>query len=360
MQATHHFSLNYAQAREKFLARVRAAGLASSSFPIEGLKGAQGEELAIDVARFGSPSADRLLIVTSAIHGVEGFCGSGCQAALLADQAIFERAEREGVALLLVHAVNPHGFSHLRRVNEDNVDVNRNFVKFDGALARNALYPELEPLVLPSAWPPGPDSAARLDAWIRQHGVETYGQAIFQGQYESPHGMFYGGNKATWSNRTIRQIVRTEGARAKQIGWIDLHTGLGPRGHCEKVFIGRKNEFDRARAWWGADVISTERDDSVMYEIQGPMVTILADECPQALCATIALEFGTVDFLKMIDALRADHFCWRENIRFGTEAGAAAGEELANCFYIDAPDWHGMVVGQARTAVVQALCGLGG
>jgi hypothetical protein len=29
------------------------------------------------------------------------------------------------------------------------------------------------------------------------------------------------------------------------------------------------------------------------------------------------------------------------------------------CFYIDAQDWHCMVVGQARTVVVHALCGLG-
>ena len=340
--------------------RACTAGLAVSSFPMPDLKGAQGEELAIDVARFGSRSADKLLIVTSGIHGVEGFCGSGCQSAMLADETLFERAEREGVSLLLIHAVNPHGFSHLRRVNEDNVDLNRNFVNFDGGFAApNPMYADLEPLVLPSVWPASPEIATELQAWIRQHGVEAYGQAIFQGQYGSPSGMFFGGHAPTWSNRTIRQILRAEGATAQRIGWIDLHTGLGPRGHCEKVFIGRNNELDRARAWWGADVIGTERDDSVMYEIRGPMVSILADECPQALCATIALEFGTVEFLRMIDALRGDHIFWREGVRFDTDAGLAAGAELANCFYIDAPDWHGMVVGQARTAAVQALCGLG-
>ena len=359
MKPTNHFAASYAAARERFLASAGAAGLGVTSHAIDGVRGAQGEELAMDVVRVGDPHADKLLVLTSAIHGVEGFCGSGCQSAMLVDEPLLATAERMGVGLLFVHAVNPFGFSHLRRVNEDNVDVNRNFVRFDEARSPNHGYAELEPLLLPPAWPPGPEEAARLDAWIAAHGVEAYGQSVFQGQYDSPTGMFYGGSRATWSNRTIRRVLRQEGAAAKQVGWIDLHTGLGPRGHCEKVFIGRAGEIDRARTWWGADVISTERDDSVMYEISGPMVTILAQECPHALGTTIALEFGTVPLLRMIDALRADHFCWRGDPSVAPRLKAEAGQELKACFYVDDADWQGMVFGQARTAVVQALCGLG-
>jgi hypothetical protein len=124
------------------------------------------------------------------------------------------------------------------------------------------------------------------------------------------------------------------------------------------VFIGRDSELARARAWWGADVIPTRRDDSVMYEIQGPMVTILDDECPAAQPTTIALEFGTVPLLRMIDALRADHFCWRTDGGPATNLRASAAAELKNCFYVEEPDWQGMVLGQARAAMVQALCAL--
>jgi hypothetical protein len=359
MGSQQHFSNNYAQARERFLDGATGAGLAVRSYAMPGRTGALGEELATDVARFGRSPASKLLIVSSGIHGVEGFCGSGCQSAMLADDQLLARAERAGVSLLFVHAVNPFGFSWLRRVNEDNVDVNRNFVAFDGKFTPNGIYSELEPLLLPAAWPPDRESAASLQAWIRDNGVERYGQAVFQGQYESPRGMFYGGNAPTWSNRTIREIVRTEGTGAHQIGWIDLHTGLGPRGHCEKVFIGRDAELDGARRWWGSDVIPTRRDDSVMYEIQGPMVSILGDECPSARPTTIALEFGTVPLLRMIDALRADHLCWRDGGIPATNLRASAAAELKDCFYVEAPDWQGMVLGQARTAVVQALCALG-
>ena len=42
-------------------------------------RGVQGEELAIDVATLGRADAPNVLLLTSATHGVEGFCGSGCQ-----------------------------------------------------------------------------------------------------------------------------------------------------------------------------------------------------------------------------------------------------------------------------------------
>ena len=75
MKPTSHFAASYAAARERFLASADAAGLAVTSHAIDGVRGAQGEELAMDVVRFGDPQADRLLVLTSAIHGVEGFCG---------------------------------------------------------------------------------------------------------------------------------------------------------------------------------------------------------------------------------------------------------------------------------------------
>ena len=39
----------------------------------------------MDVVRDGDPGADSLLLLSSACHGVEGFCGSGIQVAILRD-----------------------------------------------------------------------------------------------------------------------------------------------------------------------------------------------------------------------------------------------------------------------------------
>jgi Protein of unknown function (DUF2817) len=72
------FSSSYAQARVKFLEAAATQSLSVQSFN-HPLPGRDGETLAMDVALDGMPGAKQLLIVSSACHGVEGYCGSGVQ-----------------------------------------------------------------------------------------------------------------------------------------------------------------------------------------------------------------------------------------------------------------------------------------
>jgi len=146
---TQAFASSYAQARVKFLEAAASAGVAVRSFA-HPLKGSEGEDLALDVALDGASDAECLLIVSSACHGVEGFCGSGVQVHALHDQAWREHARANGVAVLYLHALNPHGFSHKRRVTHENVDLNRNFQDFSGPLPANPAYRSLHPLLLPA------------------------------------------------------------------------------------------------------------------------------------------------------------------------------------------------------------------
>ena len=110
MKASKHFAQSYAEARQKFIAAAAAAGQEPVAHP-HPLLGRDGEGLAMDVARFGPAEASSLLILSSACHGVEGYCGSGVQNALLADPGFQDTAARSGVAVLYIHALNPYGFS---------------------------------------------------------------------------------------------------------------------------------------------------------------------------------------------------------------------------------------------------------
>ncbi|KAG1316746.1 hypothetical protein G6F62_013305 [Rhizopus arrhizus] len=129
--STSYFPRSYAESRERFLSDAARLGAHVQSYPIEAV-GREGEALATDTALIGAAGAERLLIMTSATHGVEGFCGAGCQAALMDDAPMLKRAAQAGVALLLVHAVNPYGFSWIARTDEGNIDLNRNAQPFDG------------------------------------------------------------------------------------------------------------------------------------------------------------------------------------------------------------------------------------
>ena len=138
----HLFSRSYREARDKFLRAADAAHLELHAHA-HPLLGRDGETLAMDVARFGAADARRVLLSSSGCHGIEGYCGSAVQLALLADPGFHRAAESAGVSVLYVHALNPYGFSWWRRTTHENVDLNRNFIDFTGPPPANPGYDEI-------------------------------------------------------------------------------------------------------------------------------------------------------------------------------------------------------------------------
>lgn len=358
MDAAEHFAQTYAEAREKFLAAADAADLDVDSHP-HPLLGRDGEALAMDVVREGPRDARALLIVSSACHGVEGFCGSGVQVALLRDAAWHRAVADSGVAVLYVHALNPYGFSWWRRVTQENVDLNRNFQDFSRPLPANPAYDEIAALLVPHDWPPSPAVAAALDRFIAERGMRAFQQAISGGQYDHPEGLFFGGHNPTWSHVTLRHVLQEHGRRCARIAWIDLHTGLGPSGVGERIFACRDDAaaLRRARAWWGPDVTSIYDGSSTSALLSGLMWSAVYEECPQAEYTGIALEYGTVELGEVMDALRADQ--WLENHpETGPEQSEAIKRRVRDAFYTDTDVWKKRVLEQAFEAARQGLAGL--
>jgi uncharacterized protein DUF2817 len=353
------FAATYAQAREKFRATALARGLDVVSHTHPTARGAENEELAADLALFGDPQASALLLLTSAMHGVEGFCGSGCQVALLQDDAIAAAIERSGVAVLFYHAVNPYGFSQLRRVNEDNVDVNRNFRDFSRPQPPNAAYAQVHAAVVPATWPPSAENTATLGQYVAQYGAARMQAVITSGQCEFPDGLFYAGRAPSWSNATLREALARYGANRARVGWIDFHTGLGAWGHGEKIFSGPDDApmVARAKAWYGGDVTSFYDGSSTSAALTGVAFHAAIEACPQAEYTGIALEYGTRPLADVLQALRADQ--WLAN---HPDARAplrdAIKRQMRDAFHDDREAWQALAYGQARVAVLQALRGL--
>ena len=356
------FAGSYAQARAKFLEAAATAGLRIESLR-HPLPGMQGEDLAMDVVLDGPARAQRLLIVSSACHGAEGFCGSGVQVFALHDDEWRAKAHAQGVAVLYIHALNPHGFSHLRRVTHENVDLNRNFQDFAKPLAVNAGYRDVQALLLPEHWPPDQANQEAVAAFIAQHGMAALQSATTQGQHEFADGLFYGGTAPTWSNLALREVLRKHGRQASDIAWIDLHTGLGPSGVGERIYAGRDDAAaeQRARQWWGGPdgqgLTSIYDGSSSSAFLTGLMWGAIYDECPQARYTGMALEYGTLPLMDMIMALRADH--WLHNHpEAPPELAERIHQQLRDAFYTDTDAWKGQIISQARQAMFQAVDGL--
>ena len=130
MNAKFWFSESYQEARNRFLDSIdklkeKEFEIIQEQFPLN-LKGPLGEELIIDLAVIGSLESENLLLYSSGIHGVEGFAGSAIQLSVL-DQ-IKKQSPFSDYCIVFIHIINPYGMSWYRRVNENNVDLNRNFL----------------------------------------------------------------------------------------------------------------------------------------------------------------------------------------------------------------------------------------
>lgn len=356
------FSPSYARARVQFLEGAATAGMAITSHN-HPLPGRDGETLAMDVALDGPPDAERLLIVSSACHGAEGYCGSGVQVFAAHDAEWRAHARAAGVAVLYIHALNPHGFSWVRRVTHENVDLNRNFQDFSQPLPQNPVYAELHPLLLPPEWPPTPDNQAAIAAYVATHGLPRYQAAVSQGQHAFADGLFFGGTAPTWSNLTLRRVLRSQAQKARRLAWIDLHTGLGPSGVGERICACRDDPaaLARARRWWDGNghtpVTSIYDGSSTSARLTGLMWGAAYEECPQAEYTGIALEYGTLPIADVINALRADHWL-HQHPEAPAPLHQAIKQRMLDTFYVNTDSWRAQVVVQARQALFQAVDGL--
>ena len=248
-----------------------------------------------------------MLLHSCGLHGVEGFAGSAVQLAVL------ERAPAvpAGCAIVLAHVLNPYGMAWLRRVNENNVDLNRNFLapgeRWEGA---PQLYSRLDSLLNPPT-PPGNDRFWwRLAAMALRHGPRAIKQAIAEGQYEFPRGLFFGGRTLEPGPRRYLDFLRRNLARADYLLAIDMHTGLGPRGGETLVLeagAATTPVAELARAL-GRNLVDPAAGGAA-YRIRGGMGGALSATLPGARTDFLLQEIGTYPAHAVLAALREENRC---------------------------------------------------
>jgi hypothetical protein len=350
-EAMQYFSANYLEARQKFLDASHAAGAYLEHFQ-NPYTGPQGEPLFTDVALIGTKDANTVLVLSSGTHGVEGFTGSAIQTGML----------REGIGshlppdtgLLLIHGINPYGFSYLRRFNEDNVDLNRNFADHSKPYPANPGYEALADVISPeslSMWA-NTKSAIRLFWYGLTNGRNALKQAISAGQYTHPQGLFYGGREKAWSNNTLHTIAEQHLGSAKHIVIIDIHTGLGPYGNAEVIMNVPEESpaYKRAVAWWPDRVRTTVSGASVSTHLQASLKLAWPGMLPHAEVTAVSLEFGTMEPKQVFLALRAENWLHHHG-GINHPKAKEIKTELLRAFYPNDDAWKQQVWHQGKEVV---------
>ncbi len=357
-RAASYFASDYQSARARFLAAAQAAGAALKAFQ-HPLADESGTPLSVDVAMLGPDDADKALLTISGTHGAEGFCGSGVQVGWL-ESGLCREVPAE-VRQVHIHAINPHGFSRMSRVTQENVDLNRNFVDFSQELPRNEGYDALADALAPISWDDATRQATaqQIAAYGAQHGTMAMQSAVSGGQYHHPKGLFFGGEGPSWSHRTLVDVLGSCLNGPSALAVIDYHTGLGPRGYGERIcgHHGDSPATRRASDWFGGDVTVPSHGTSSSPELHGLMTEGIEASLPDCEITMVVLEYGTEPLPEVLEALRADNWL----IHHGdpaSELGRAIKAEMRRCFYGDADDWKDMVWERALDSQRLALAGL--
>jgi hypothetical protein len=353
------FSPDYIAARARFRSSTMALQRALPGAELKswgiGQTGPDGEELTIDVAVLGAARPDKVVVVSSALHGVEGFLGSAAQAALL-EEVFPKNPPPATTRVVLLHALNPYGFAFLRRVNEDNVDLNRNFLLPDEPYAGSPDgYDELDSLLNPQVPPSSFEPfLAKAAFTILRKGLPALKNSVAGGQYDFPKGVFFGGHGPSRTMSLLDQHLPGLVGDAPRVFHVDFHSGLGAKGSYKLL-------VDHAAGTPGADQLLQRFGSNVQpwdksgvsYSIRGGLGTWAKHKFGDRYDVLVA-EFGTVHILSVIKALRTENQAhqWGGPEHPWTKR---AKELLQNTFAPPDRAWRDEVVGKAVAIVERAL-----
>jgi Protein of unknown function (DUF2817) len=396
------YSVTYEEARNRFRAAVlalqdesqnRQVNVTLHTFPLPPVSLGHArdsvvlrdDDLTIDVAVIRPPKSidgAGYVIHTSGLHGAEGYAGSSIQVGFLQLLSRFGYEQVVGPkeslhpTIILVHTMNPFGMKYNRRFNERNIDLNRNGlfprdvkeIGKEGTAHHNYLaYKELDTsLFNPPAVLSGFE-ASTLSYWslVKDYyamSIQCFSQAFLSvvrvgylkmkesmvgAQYHNPMGVFFGGtpDEPTEPSLTlVRDFLQGELARTdhKVVGavtWIDVHTGLGPKG-VDTLLVPSGNVSSVWPARDAATELSTwfpytisqfassaknethaERTDSgkVVFKGWEKAVGVAADYFEALFTAknkplVMVQEFGTVPSVIVGHSLIAENYMYRKYI----------------------------------------------
>lgn len=225
------FYESYDEIRSHLQELSAGLGVEISSHPID-----ENDGLYIDA--FYLPATENqtnLIVLTTGVHGMEGYIGATMLDVFFNE--IYSTLDTTNTGVLVVANVNPYGMKYYRRYNENNVDLNRNFIldwdTFD--LSSNKEYPKVDTFL-------GPTGKIGNGLWHEvsfylslgktaiTDGADTISDALLTGQYEYPQGVYYGGNGDEASTVYLKDVFsRCLDSDYENIIHIDLHSGYGPR-----------------------------------------------------------------------------------------------------------------------------------
>lgn len=338
---TPHFSINYKEFR----------------FP------QPKSDLFISAAKINN-SKSHLIVLVSGVHGAEAPAGSAIQRLWLRHlETLPPQGPRASPSWLIIHGLNPSGFQQKRRVNENNVDLNRSFLIGDkhSLPLQNRDYQRLESFLNPKG-PASHSAFSKLWFYLKSivlalsQGIKTVRSATLSGQYEFPEGIYFGGSNEQPSATLYRQILHEMAQGYEHILFIDLHTGYGERGRLHFFSdAGSADELSTAtKSLFNGFPIDFGGDKN-FYKTTGSIGRFTEAALKGQKVHTMTFEFGTQNSQTLLGSIYSLRTLVWENQAFHFTTPQEDKQRIQNDFQAlfnpSDPKWRSQVYNQALSAL---------
>jgi len=316
--------------------------------------------------RRGRKASSKLVILSSGVHGVEGFAGSAVQRKLLSD--MLSGALPVSCDVLFLHGVNPYGFRNLRRVNESNVDLNRNFYFKKEKVPQkehNHGYRRLVSFLNPEHpftfwWLEFLVHLLRFGGLLLRLGPRHFMDSVVNGQFEYKRGIYYGGRRPQPVVKHLRRYFRKALADYRSILLLDIHTGYGEKDGL--IFIQNAapgSAEDKNIARIAGDVPLLRESTNGFYRTAGDFTDFPGRVFPKKEIYPLTLEIGTDGNMNLRGAITSSFLVVAENrihhhgCMFASNR-TKVKEKFLRLFYPARDDWKRAIL----TRSVKAAAGL--
>ncbi|MFC2949046.1 M14 family metallopeptidase [Virgibacillus sediminis] len=306
----------------------------------------------------------KVVFLSCGEHGIEGYAGAA--SIHLFVEELMEDVNPDDTGICLIHAINPWGMRHFRRVTENNIDLNRNYIYNRSALPKdiNKHYEKAEELFNPSGRIKDLDKEKKelykqLTKGIFQEGYGGLKEAKKMGQYEFKKGVYYGGNAAEENAIFMKQIQQDLLGKFQRIIHMDWHTALGPTNELTMV-LPEKDErtTDYIKETYGMKNVVRSSGENIKGDSHHHFYMVQEDY-PNTYLFSALFEFGTfgegkkAELRELMTIVFENQLYWEGAER--EEDREYILDEMKAMFYPQEQEWRESVLKEARQGLQSVL-----
>ncbi|WP_223703539.1 M14 family metallopeptidase [Sutcliffiella deserti] len=296
-----YFKPNYEESRAVFRSHLEKiqekwpnASLSSEKI------GNETEDNTIDVIYSDAlESNQQVLFFTTGEHGIEGYAGAAVTHLFV--EEYLDRIDPQTTGICLIHALNPWGMRNFRRVNENNVDLNRNYLYNPESVSKevNENYAKAQELFLPNGKitdiiKEKTKLYSQLTSEIMEQSYNAISEAKGMGQYEFERGVYYGGLKEEESTQFLKTVQKKLLTTFSRVIHMDWHTALGPTNEITMVASETDTRAEEElKSRYPLKNIQKFSPDKVKGDSTNHFHKLKKEEHPDTYLFSALFEFGT-------------------------------------------------------------------